>query len=219
MEWLRHIFRLGTQHDLRGPHGGAPGSEELGSTHRTMVRTLVHALDARNPELEIIEHCALVSRVAALIAKRVGISEGDDYILRSAAQLHEIGMLTVPGELLMRSAPLTRAELARVRAQAAVSAELVRAAHHPRIALLVENQYVDYRELQRDTRCGPRDLLLAGILRVADVISAVTWPRPYQDPMPASVREEVLRSGAGTRFHPLAVHFALQLPATAYPAR
>lgn len=218
MSWLRDIFRLGTALGRSETGPLSPGGEELGSTQRTMVRTLVYALDARNPQLEIIEHSALVSRLASLIAERVGVTEGDRYLLRSAAQLHEIGMLTVPAELLVRSAPLTRAELERVRSQAAVGAEIVRAAHHPRVALLVENQYLDYRELQRDPRIGPRDLLLAGILRVADVITAVTWPRPYQDPMPASVRDEVLRSGAGTRFHPLAVHFALQLPPNDYLA-
>ena len=132
-------------------------------------------------------------------------------MLQVAARLHEVGVFGVPPELLHRPAPLSEEELETVRGQARVSAGVARLIHPPRVAELIENQYEDHRKLAEGDRIGDRDVLLAGILRVADVYAAVTWPRPYQDPMPAPFRDELLRAGAGTRFHPLAVESALTI--------
>ena len=177
-------------------------------TTRTMARTLGFGLEMRDAELNIVEHCTLVAELCVRLGRLLRISEADAYILETAARLHEIGMFTIPPALLKRAAPLSPEELARVRSQARVSAEIAATMHHPRVVQLIEHQYDDYTELAG--KFDESDLLLAGILRVADLIAAVTHPRPYTVGLPCERRTQLLQSGAGTRFHPAAVRCALQ---------
>lgn len=208
MNWLQRLIQRVT--------GGEPSAavaleDARGHAHRTITRTLTLGLDLRESQLEVIEHSALVAVLCRSLARWLHLSDADAYILETAAELHELGMFTVDAGLLLRTAPLTEAELAAVRGQARVSATLAAVMHHPRVALLIEHQYADFTGL-RDQLDEP-DLLLAGVLRVADTIAAVTHPRPYQEPLSVAERAQMLESGAGTRFHPVAVDAALRFAA------
>ena len=202
---------------LLQPFVGGAGTEpslvrtmEAAQVHanRTIMRTITFGLDRRNAQLEIVEHSALVATLCRSLGREAKISEADAFILETAAELHEVGMFAVSPALLMRSGPLTLEELGSVRAQATVSAELAAYMHHPRVALLIEHQYSDFAS---GIPLANSDLLLAGILRVADTIAAVTRPRPYQDPMPIDERALLLITGSGQQYHPVAVDSALQL--------
>lgn len=208
MTWIQRLFDrvVGTSSP-----GGTPGErkleEERDRTRQTILRTLEFGVEVRDAELEVIEHSALVSVLCGSFGRRMNLSEADLYILETAARLHETGMLAVPPALLLRPTPLSPEELEQVRGQARISAALAGLMHHPRVARLIEYQYDDYVALS--DRLPESDLLLAGLFRVADVVAAVTRPRPYQDPLPRSLQARILQSGAGTRFHPLAVRCAL----------
>ena len=194
------------------PLYGGEGSrkEERARTNRTIVRTLAFGLEVRDAELDIVEHCTLVADLCGTLGQLLRVSLADAYILDTAARLHEVGMFSVPASLLKRDAPLTEAELTLVRSQAKLSADIAATMHHPRVVRLIEHQYDDYAELAG--KLEEPDLLLAGIFRVADLIAAVTRPRPYQRPLPWEGRAQLLRGGAGTQFHPRAVEGALMLP-------
>lgn len=209
MSWLQRLI----ERVITGPEPArAPGpslEEERERTQQTILRTVSFGLDVREEELEIIEHSALVSILCGSLGRLLDLPESEAYILQTAAQLHEVAMFAVPAELLLKETPLTDEELETVRRQAKASAELAAIMHHPRVARLIEHQYDDYAMLA--DRMPETDLLLAGILRVADVVAAVTRPRPYQDPLTQGDRALLLESGAGTQFHPLAVRCALLL--------
>jgi HD-GYP domain-containing protein (c-di-GMP phosphodiesterase class II) len=157
-------------------------------------------------------HCRRVAALAAAMGELLRVSHAEVEWLEAAAALHEAGMAALPGELLHGPRPLSDEERERVRAGARRGAELARAAAaDPAVALLVERQYADYRELRDEGTLGPRERLLAGILRLADVSDALARPRGDQSSLPPWRRNEILQQGAGTRFHPLAVHAMLRL--------
>ncbi|HEU0015985.1 MAG TPA: HD domain-containing phosphohydrolase [Longimicrobium sp.] len=211
LDWIQRRL-LGRAADARGAASAFPGMRrQLASTHDRIVDAFSMALELREPELRVLDHSARVGIVADHIAAEMGVPEGDRYILHTAAQLHEVGMLTLPSELVGRPGPLTRTEVEAVRGQARVSALLARVGYHPRVARLIEDQYTDFGDLLARPALAEADLLLSGIFRVADVFASVTWPRPYQDPMRPERRAMLLRGGAGTRFEPLAVSAALAL--------
>ncbi|MEX2571809.1 MAG: HD domain-containing phosphohydrolase [Gemmatimonadota bacterium] len=200
-------------------HGRSAGSAQradVGRVESEMASALRFALEFREGSSQIVEHSSRVARLASQVASLVDVDYGEMAWLRAAAQLHEIGMVAVPADLLTRSSRLTPEELARVRAQAAIGAEIVRPTHGAVTARLIEQQYHDYEELRQETS-DTRTLLLAGILRVVDVFDAMTAPRPYQTPVPEERWRQVLRFGSGAKFHPAAVYALLQLVGSAGP--
>lgn len=184
-------------------------------TQIDIAAALTFALYAMEPRLGVGRHCARVARGVRQLAEQLGL-EGDD--LRSlvrAAQLHEIGLVAIPMELLETPASLTERELRRVRAHSWIGAEIVRRTETDLTAWLVRHQYTDHEALRARFPDNHREVLLAGLLRVADVADALAEPRPYQQPFPPQRREEVLSTGMGTRFHPEAVQAALRIGAEA----
>lgn len=197
---------------------GAPQRDlrrAAGETRMAMVESLVVALRNRDEDLQLTNHCARVASLAEVIGRVMGLSEDLCRALRTAAQLHEIGMLTVPQELLHKPGPLDREELALVRAQARLGAEIVRSVHGDLVASLVEHQYRDLEELHDLLPRHGAELLMAGILRAVDVFDTVTYPRPYQSPLRGDSRAELLRSGAGSKFHPRIVQMLLEIQPSA----
>ncbi|MBW3628787.1 MAG: hypothetical protein KY464_05750 [Gemmatimonadetes bacterium] len=176
---------------------------------RTITRAVIFGMEVQDADLGIIEHSALVAKTAEWLGERLAISEADSYVLKTAAELHEVGMFSVAPELLLRNARLSLDELEMVRRQATLSARLASVMHGPRVGRLIEHQYDDYE--QRTFAAHDPDELLAGILRVADVIAAVRRPRPYQAALSLHEQSRLLESGSGSRFHPLAVRCALSI--------
>lgn len=187
------------------------GAERLtDETELEMMCALTFSLRVRDPYLGLVKHC---TRVAMLVDRLADALELDDEArddVRAAARLHEIGMVAVPLELVYRAGRLTTSELDRVRRQAEVGAEIVATTHEPRTARVIRNQYLDFEALEREVPRGSEDLLLSGILRVADVVDAILNPRPYQSAHPRGYCKAVLERGAGTRFHPTVVAPLLQ---------
>lgn len=186
---------------------GPTFAEARGHAQRTVTTTIMFGMELREAELGILEHCALVAMIAGWLGERMSISEPDAYVLRTAAELHEVGMFAIDPALLMQPGRLSPEQLATVRSQAAVSARIAATMHGPRVGRLIQGQYDDH-----DARVGEStdpDQILAGILRVADVIAAVRTPRPYQEALTLQQQELLLARGAGTTFHPLAVQYAM----------
>ena len=179
--------------------------DELAEVEFEMTAALAQALEGRATTSQILDHCRRVANLACAIGALVDLSPDEDERLRRAAQLHEIGMVGVPGDLLVKRSKLSPEELSRVRAQARVGAEIVRSSHDFATARLIEWQYEDYIEIRQAT-VDSREVLLSGLLRVADVHDAMTAPRPYQPPLPESQWRQVLQLGSGSKFHPAAVY-------------
>ncbi|HLL82796.1 MAG TPA: HD domain-containing phosphohydrolase [Longimicrobium sp.] len=162
---------------------------------------LMVALERRDDELGLARHCARVAMLADRLAAHQGVEPELRAVLRHAALLHEVGMIGVPAALLRKTEVLTRDELEIVHRQAELGAEIARSVCGPVGATLIRHQYDDYATL-RDLLADEEILVLAGILRTADVVEAITRPRPYQPPLPLATRRALLRSGAGSLFDP-----------------
>jgi len=183
---------------------------EMLDTQMEMTSALMFAVEWKEHQLHVVSHCARVSLTATWLAQQAGIAGDTFHDLQYAARMHEVGMIAVPTELLRKPGPLTAEELERIRSQARIGAEVARTMRRPLAGVIIENQYTDYEALRRRFAAGSTEFLLTGILRVADVFDALTTPRPYQRPVPESRGLEILRAGAGTKFHPDAVQTLLR---------
>lgn len=182
---------------------------ELLDTQMEMTSSLMFSVEMKEHQLGIVSHCARVSLTAGWLARQVGVQGDAFHDVQFAARMHEVGMISVPPVLLRKRGALTPDELERIRSQARIGAEIARTLRRPLAALLIEHQYTDYAELETLVSPRSREFLLVGLLRVADVFDAMTTPRPYQNALPEQRRIEILRAGAGTKFHPRAVEALL----------
>ena len=210
MHFINRLFGLHPPERTEPDH--ATLHNPFGTTYLAMASALTFGLEARNEKLQFVEHCTRVAHLADCVAAELGVPEDARDLLGDAARLHEIGMISVPAAILEAPTRLDPEDRALIREHAAVGAQIVRATHSERTARLVEHQYTDFARLQ-ELFGDDVDLLLAGILRAADVFDAVTHPRPYQDRLRSTHRERILAQGAGSRFHPRAVEVLLHMDA------
>jgi two-component system, cell cycle response regulator len=166
------------------------------------VLPVVTAVAAKVPFLR--PHTDKVLEAAALLAQALGLSVEEHDTLRLAAQLHDIGMATIPDTLLAKTTPLTPEEWKIVKQHPATGAaylEQVPKLRH--LAPLVRHHHERYDGAgYPDGLKGEAMPKLARVLAVADAYGSMVsdWTG-HAAVSPAQARER-LKAGAGTQFDP-----------------
>jgi HD-GYP domain-containing protein (c-di-GMP phosphodiesterase class II) len=175
------------------------------SPDRQSRDVLLRALQERN--LDLAERHTAVARLAQAIAERMGLANEEQAHLRQAAELHDVGKLAIPEELLHKPCPLDAEEWAFVRRHPLIGERIIGAAP----ALAAAAKLVGATHERLDGSGYPNGLtgeqipLGARIISVCDAFTAMTLPRPYaaQLTVPEAVVE--LRRCAGSQFDPAVV--------------
>ncbi len=160
------------------------------------------AIEARDPYAR--GHASRVTVFSQAMARRVGLDKERLSVLRLGALLHDVGKLTVPPAVLLKSGPLTEIEIVQVRRHPAAGVRMLRSLGAPREILptvLHHHERWDGAGYPRG-RAGERIPIEARILTVADSFDAMTSIRPYRAPRHAPDALEELRRYAGTQFDP-----------------
>jgi two-component system, cell cycle response regulator len=127
--------------------------------------------------------------------------------LRRAAELHDIGMLGIPDEVLRKPGPLDPQEWAFVRRHPLVGERIIGAAPAPAAAARLVRS--THERLDGggypDGLAGEQIPLGARIIAVCDAFTAMTSPRPYAPRRTLSEAVAELRRNAGTQFDPAVV--------------
>jgi diguanylate cyclase (GGDEF)-like protein len=175
------------------------------SPDRQSRDVLLRALQERNPDLA--QRHAAVARLAGAIGERMGLPAEERAQLRQAAELHDVGKLAIPEEVLHKPGPLEPAEWAFVRRHTLIGERIIGAAP----ALAGAAKLVRSTHERLDGSGYPDGLvrdqipLGARIIAVSDAFTAMTSPRPHaaQLTVPEAIAE--LRRCAGTQFDPTVV--------------
>lgn len=187
---------------------------EVQDARSEMVQALALTIAARDHYMR--GHCERVAEMCGRMGVALHVSGDDLDMLAQSARLHEIGKISVPVELLQKTEPLTTDELRCIRSHPAVGGEIMRGVPSlRRLAVIVEHQGTDYRDLAEHVPASAPENLLIGILRVADVWDAMTSERSYRGALGRAEWEAVLTAGAGTRYHPEAVWALLRVVGSA----
>jgi two-component system cell cycle response regulator len=174
--------------------------------HRAPTRdVLMQLLTERAPGL--LDHSSGVSTLAAAVAAELNLdAEQLDETLR-AAELHDIGKLAVPDEILNKPGPLDQTEWEFIKQHPIIGQRILNAAPAlTPVATLVRASHERWDGGGYPDGLAGQDIPLgAQIVAVCDAYDAMTSDRCYQR---ARSRQEALaelRRNAGTQFDPAVV--------------
>jgi diguanylate cyclase (GGDEF)-like protein len=175
------------------------------SSRRQTRDVLMQALREREPELH--DHLRGVAGLAIATGQRMALTaEQLDEVAR-AAELHDVGKLAIPDDILHKPGPLDAAEWALMRQHTIIGDRILGAAPAMRpVAAIVRSSHerVDGSGYP-DGLAGEQIPLGARIVSVCDAFHAMTTPRPYQPTLTREQALEELRRCAGTQFDPAIV--------------
>lgn len=178
------------------------------------MHRLLRVLDTTDSDLA--SHGRRVGRLAADVALRLGLTSAEAELIDTAAQLHDIGKLFIPREILDKPGPLSGREWEELRHHPRIGFELVSTSVPKLVADIVLNHHERFDGAGYPNGiAGSRIPLEARVLQVADAFDAITSERPYQPALPVEYAVTELGRFSGTQFDPDAVEAILSLAADA----
>ena len=172
------------------------------STERQSTDVLLRVLAERSPDLE--GHTHQVATMAGAVAERLGLPADGVQDVRSAAELHDIGKIAIPEDILEKPSVLSDEEWEFMRRHTLIGARILGAAPAlDRVAPLVRSSHEHWDGTgYPDGLAGDQIPLGARIVAVCDAFDAMTTDRPYSPGMPPLAALRELRRCAGSQFDP-----------------
>jgi HD domain len=174
------------------------------SVNIELLLGLSRLLQARDAYLH--GHSQRVARHSVQIARAMGLSPREVAKIRTAAEVHDVGKLYTPREILNSPYPLTKEEFAVVKQHAPQGGEMVSVVGDPAITAMVRHHH------ERIDGGGYPDGLVssaiplgARIIAVADTFDAITSERAYRTAGSQKRALDTLSQVAGTQLDPQAV--------------
>jgi HD-GYP domain-containing protein (c-di-GMP phosphodiesterase class II) len=160
----------------------------LPNHHRTLDAGELHDLaelyarvvDAKSPFTYM--HSRGVAQIAVFLAQKAGMSPKEVFLMNIAGLLHDLGKLTVPEEILVKPAALTRDEMAIMKQHTYYSYWWLKPAfgatpiaewgafHHERL----DGAGYPFHKAEKELGLGCR------IVAVSDIFTALREERPYR---------------------------------------
>jgi diguanylate cyclase (GGDEF)-like protein len=172
------------------------------SSSSATMDALLDALSLREPDLPV--HLDSVGSLAIETGRRLGLGADALAELARAAQLHDLGKLAVPDEILHKAGPLDEREWSFVRQHTLVGERILRASPDLRgVATIVRSTHERWDGAgYPDGLSGEEIPLASRIIAACDTFIAMTSPRPYRAEL--SEREALAELGrlAGTQLDP-----------------
>jgi diguanylate cyclase (GGDEF)-like protein len=172
---------------------------------------LLGVLREREPLLGA--HLEGVGKLAAELARRVGLTPEEVDVVGRAAELHDIGKMAIPDEILSKPAPLTEEEWTLMRTHTLVGERMlsVLPALAP-VGKLIRSSHERWDgDGYPDRFAGSKIPIGSRIIGICDAFEAMTEERPYRESLEVDDALEELRANAGTQFDPQLVELFCEL--------
>ncbi len=175
----------------------------LRDAHEATLRTIASCLEVR--ERATAGHSERVRAYTLELAKAMNL--GGEEALARGAVLHDIGKIGTPDSILLKEGPLSPEEWAVMKRHPGEGAELLghlSFLEEARALVAAHHERWDGSGYPRGLR-GEQIPLGARIFAVADVLDALTTPRPYHSPLTFRQAAEYLKKEQGRLFDPAVI--------------
>jgi two-component system, cell cycle response regulator len=163
---------------------------------------LLRMLHEREPDLE--RHLDGVGHLAAAFGKALALDAEEQDVIVRAAELHDIGKIGIPDEILHKRDALTSEEWELMRKHPIIGERVLDAAPALRpVATVVRSTHERWDGAGYPDGLAGRDIPLgARAILICDAYNAMTEGRPYRPPLSSDDALEEMRRAAGTQFDP-----------------
>lgn len=161
---------------------------------------LANTIDKR--DRYTFEHSVRVADYAAQIAARLDLPADEQELVVSAAQVHDLGKISIDNRILLKEGPITDEERAHIQTHAAAGAEIAgQFSMYQDGADIIRHHHERWDGSGYPDGIAGEDIPLgARIIAVADVYDAMTSDRPYRKALSHEVAVSELIRGCGSQF-------------------
>src|SRR5437879_4764459 len=164
----------------------------------TVLFSLALTIEAKDPYTE--GNCARLSKYSVALGEKLGLPQDLRVALRRGGLIHEIGKLTVPQQIRLKTRPLTPEERKIMERHTVIGEGICAPLRSFRHVLPIIRHHHEKQDGSGypDGLKGTQVPLTARILQITDIYDALTTDRPYRKALPsekafAIMREEVKR--------------------------
>jgi putative two-component system response regulator len=173
------------------------------SRHETITRL---ATAAEYRDVETAEHIHRMSNFCSLLADRAGLEEERCDLIRLASEMHDIGKIGVPDNVLLKPGKLSEREREQMERHAEIGYRILKDSDSDLLQLaasiaLAHHERIDGSGYPRGVS-GSEIFLEARIATIADVFDALTTDRVYRKALDVDEALDLMVEGRGTQFDP-----------------
>ena len=183
--------------------------EELSSTMaklrqsmRQGIRAMAHIVEVRDPYTA--GHQERVACLARAISQTLGLPEDEVAGIYYASLVHDIGKISIPGEILSKPGRLSSAEFELIRVHPQAGYDIVRSIDFPwpvNDIVLQHHERLDGSGYPQGLT-GDQISYGAVIVAVADVVEAMSSHRPYRPALGIEAALDEIRKNRGRLYDP-----------------
>jgi len=168
-----------------------------------MIEGWLRSLYLRDFETE--GHTRRVTEATIELARRLGLPEEDMLNIRRGAQVHDIGKIAIPDEILLKTDRLSEEEWQVMRQHPLIAVEMLKPIPDVEPMLVIPRSHHEKWDGSGypDGLAGEAIPLAARIFAFADVFDALTSDRPYRRSWSRANALQYIKNEAGKHFDPL----------------
>ena len=185
--------------------------ENLHRIYLSAIKALVLAMEARSPYMK--GHSKRVTRYAIKIARHMQLNEPEIDIIRYCANIHDVGKIAIPDEILNKPGKLTHSERVIIQQHSAKAQEMLLPLKFLEPGMpVVRHHHERYDGKGYPDGLGKKKIPLgARILSTVDAFDAMISERPYRHKLSLKQAIKELKVNAGSQFDPEVVKIFLKL--------
>ena len=184
----------------------------------TLTRAMYGTIEAITKTVETRDpytagHQKKVADIAKEIARDMGLSRDIIESVNLAGQIHDLGKIAIPSEILNKPGRINEIEFALIKTHSEMGYEIMKNIDFPwPIAdiVLQHHEKIDGSGYPRGLK-GDEILIQARIIAVADVLEAMASHRPYRAALGIDAAFAELQKNSGTHFDPEIVESCIRI--------
>lgn len=178
-----------------------------------VVRRLGRAAEYRDNETGL--HIIRMSKMAALLAKKAGMSDDECDLVLNAAPMHDIGKIGIPDHILLKPGKFEPDEWEIMKTHAQIGANILGGDDSPLMNMASDIALTHHEKWDGSgypNALKGDDIPLVGrITALTDVFDALTSVRPYKKAWTVEDSVALIKSESGKHFDPTLVEYFLSI--------